>query len=404
MAAQETNEPQRLEELKLVIDEELAALPQWLRDVLVLCDLEGRSRDEVARKLKLPLGTVSSRLARGREAMRKRLVHHGWSIAAGGVAACLAKCGQAAPAVSDLLVSTTARNAHIFLFGTAAAKAALGTKTISLAEGVLYAMIVSRWKVAVSLIVLLAVMLFGSTLSSSFMPGLIGTASAATVFFDDFENGSATDGSPVQWEAVGGYPNTIFSVLQGDLRVGVSQANNSGVVTVPTVFLGDTSIRAQVRLEGQSNEGVAIFVRGAGSKAHTFQVAADSGLYFGITGSPFQRVESDLRPTQEDVILQLDAIGNSITAWAWRPGEPKPTAPAFSVITNQLPSGFAGVFYAPADLPLPTAGTAIYRYVHVANMPIPEPSGAPLTAAGGGVLAAALLFGRRRYWPWARWC
>ena len=38
--AQEAHRPDQLVELKLVIDEELAALPKRLREVLVLCDLE----------------------------------------------------------------------------------------------------------------------------------------------------------------------------------------------------------------------------------------------------------------------------------------------------------------------------------------------------------------------------
>ena len=53
-----------------LIDEEIGRLPARYRDVIVLCDLEGRTYTEAARRLRCPLGTVQSRLARGREQLR----------------------------------------------------------------------------------------------------------------------------------------------------------------------------------------------------------------------------------------------------------------------------------------------------------------------------------------------
>lgn len=47
--------------------EALDTLPQPLREVLVLCDLEERTDDAVAELLGIPTGTVKSRLRRGRE-------------------------------------------------------------------------------------------------------------------------------------------------------------------------------------------------------------------------------------------------------------------------------------------------------------------------------------------------
>jgi RNA polymerase sigma factor (sigma-70 family) len=66
------HEAERAELLSL-IDEELDRLPQRYRDVLVLCDLEGRTYTEAAQRLRCPLGTVQSRLARGRQRLRGRL-------------------------------------------------------------------------------------------------------------------------------------------------------------------------------------------------------------------------------------------------------------------------------------------------------------------------------------------
>lgn len=52
----------------------LRALPGDLRVILVLCDLEGLSYEEAARELAIPLGTVKSRLNRGRLELARRLI------------------------------------------------------------------------------------------------------------------------------------------------------------------------------------------------------------------------------------------------------------------------------------------------------------------------------------------
>ena len=51
----------------------LAQLPEYYREAIVLCDLEGYSYDEIATALEVNIGTVKSRIARGREELRKRL-------------------------------------------------------------------------------------------------------------------------------------------------------------------------------------------------------------------------------------------------------------------------------------------------------------------------------------------
>lgn len=51
----------------------LDALPLEQRQVLLLVALEGLKYDEVAEALGVPIGTVMSRLSRGREAVRARL-------------------------------------------------------------------------------------------------------------------------------------------------------------------------------------------------------------------------------------------------------------------------------------------------------------------------------------------
>src|SRR5262245_2392731 len=81
-------------ELREVIDQELARLPDKYRLLIVLCDLEERTRVEVARQLGLPEGTVASRLSRGRLLLAKRLKRYGLPS---GAVAVLASEASAVP-------------------------------------------------------------------------------------------------------------------------------------------------------------------------------------------------------------------------------------------------------------------------------------------------------------------
>jgi len=55
------------------IERALDELPLQFREAVVLCDVEGQSYQEIATILDINIGTVKSRIARGREEMRKRL-------------------------------------------------------------------------------------------------------------------------------------------------------------------------------------------------------------------------------------------------------------------------------------------------------------------------------------------
>jgi len=79
-----------------ILDEELAALPAWYREAILLCDMRGVSREEAAVLLGVPEGTLSSRLANGRKKLAARLARRGVSLS---VAALLGTIGQADAAV-----------------------------------------------------------------------------------------------------------------------------------------------------------------------------------------------------------------------------------------------------------------------------------------------------------------
>lgn len=66
--------------LKSITDEEISKaiedLPEQFREVVLLFDVEGLSYAEIAEMLKIPSGTVMSRLHRGRKALQKALIDY----------------------------------------------------------------------------------------------------------------------------------------------------------------------------------------------------------------------------------------------------------------------------------------------------------------------------------------
>jgi RNA polymerase sigma-70 factor (ECF subfamily) len=53
------------------LDQALAQLPEEQRQVILLVGLEGMSYEDAAAILDVPIGTIRSRLSRGRESLRK---------------------------------------------------------------------------------------------------------------------------------------------------------------------------------------------------------------------------------------------------------------------------------------------------------------------------------------------
>ena len=73
-AAADTPESVLLARVELdAIQSALANLPVKFREIILLCDLEELSYQEIAETVGIPIGTVMSRLSRARKAMRGML-------------------------------------------------------------------------------------------------------------------------------------------------------------------------------------------------------------------------------------------------------------------------------------------------------------------------------------------
>jgi RNA polymerase sigma factor (sigma-70 family) len=138
-------------ELRAVLDEEIARLPDRYRLPLVLCYLHGRTNDEAAEELGCPRGTVATRLARARERLRGRLLRRGVALSASG--ATLATPEVVPPS----LFAATAE-----AVSAQAAGRAVAAPIATLTEGVLRAMYVAKLRTAAAVVVAVGILTAGA--------------------------------------------------------------------------------------------------------------------------------------------------------------------------------------------------------------------------------------------------
>jgi RNA polymerase sigma factor (sigma-70 family) len=110
-------------EVRALIDEEIRRLPERYREPLLLCYLEGLRHHEIAERLDCPVGTVESRLSRGRERLRSRLVLRGLATTAGMLGMIL-RPSEVSAAIPSTLVESSVRAALEFASGRVVGKAA----------------------------------------------------------------------------------------------------------------------------------------------------------------------------------------------------------------------------------------------------------------------------------------
>jgi RNA polymerase sigma factor (sigma-70 family) len=140
--------------LKSLLDEELARLSERDRAAIVLCDLEGLTGDEAAEVLGLRAVTLRSRLHRARMRLKDRLVLRGVTNSAGLTTAALSANVSRALAEQTVQAAIAACSKNL-------AAGAISATVLSLTQGVLHSMMLTKLKYAAAMFV--AVGLVGTT-------------------------------------------------------------------------------------------------------------------------------------------------------------------------------------------------------------------------------------------------
>jgi RNA polymerase sigma factor (sigma-70 family) len=145
-----------LAELWPVLDQELRQLAEHYRTVVILCDLEGKTRKEAARELGCAEGTIASRLTRARNLLASRLARRGFA----GVLGVVLIDGPASASVSAELVRSTV-TAGLSVAKGVANNAVLSANVFALTEGVLKSMLITKIQYTVTVLLILAVAALG---------------------------------------------------------------------------------------------------------------------------------------------------------------------------------------------------------------------------------------------------
>ena len=103
----------RWDDLAEVLHEEIDQLPERFRAPIVLCDMQGLTEGQAARRLGRPVGTIRSQVARARQRLRCQLIRRG--LAPASVVLVVAHAGRPANAVvAAALVRSTTQSAVQF--------------------------------------------------------------------------------------------------------------------------------------------------------------------------------------------------------------------------------------------------------------------------------------------------
>ena len=198
------------QELSAVIHDEVNRLPENLRLIVVLCLMEGLTTEQAARYLKCPVGTVHSRLARGRQRLRNRLARRGQALTIMGLSTQIT-VKPASVMVPPGLLHATVRSATQYAAKGSAA-GAVSMMTTEVVQDVMGAMIMSKLKLLSGTVLLLAIVLTGAHgLSQSGQPPMAqgpGPPPRMKYELRIWKNGEPT-GKPIVVEGLQGEPVRI---------------------------------------------------------------------------------------------------------------------------------------------------------------------------------------------------
>ncbi|MCA9217636.1 MAG: hypothetical protein KDB27_31420 [Planctomycetales bacterium] len=191
-----------------------------------------------------------------------------------------------------------------------------------------------------------------------------------TLFYDDFQDGELADDMPVSWVP---FNQGESSAVDGDLIATLTN-DNYFLLTADIGEQTDVSMRTQFRLvefpDPVSDELALEFIARGNAEnveAYLLGLFEDGEAYiwhtWGTGHSVLASTQTELRPLEEDVVLQADVIGDELSLWAWRTNEPMPKEPVVDVISDTLSQGVIGF-----DISWKSPGSSVaLKYFHAAT-------------------------------------
>jgi RNA polymerase sigma-70 factor (ECF subfamily) len=153
-----------------LLDEELNRLPEKYREAVVLCELEGKTREQAARHLGVPVGTLSGRLTTARRMLSQRFARRGVALSGVALAGVLTPRVTSAAVPSELLAITVKSAAEM-----ATGAGALSAEVAALTHGMMKSMFVAKLKVVTAVLLIVAGLTGGV---SAFRAAAAGQANA----------------------------------------------------------------------------------------------------------------------------------------------------------------------------------------------------------------------------------
>ncbi len=161
------------EDVARIVHEEIMHLPERLRAPVISCYVEGLTHERAAARLRCPVGTIRSRLARGRTLLKHRLLRRGVSVSVPVLG--MAAANSMAATIPPRLLRSTVELA-MSTFAQKARSGLASASVINLVEGVLNMMNLRKLVLAVPGVILMgAVVTTGYVLAFQQPASVVGT-------------------------------------------------------------------------------------------------------------------------------------------------------------------------------------------------------------------------------------
>jgi RNA polymerase sigma factor (sigma-70 family) len=251
LAEAEASAPDRYSECTAALYAELARLPERYREPIVLCHLEGLSTAAAAARLGCAQGTILSRLARGRERLRRRLAQ------SGSAALAIMPAPPVAPDLPVTIVRSTVDCALRSGFGRTTAAVMVTPAVAVLTENTLRTLLITRTSLAAGLLLTATAAVLLALPAMRQVPA--ATSQAAARPKDNQGKQEAPRSSERTRVLSAGFEEALYRILKRDREF--NDPNWAFLIKVRDVqerTLIDATIKHRVK--GKINEYDAIFL------------------------------------------------------------------------------------------------------------------------------------------------